>query len=64
MKVGDLVRLSVELDTFDGAKGIIVRKVVSVIHCAGFYFEVQLLSGEVIIGLPAELELLENEVEI
>ena len=64
MKVGDMVKLSAKFDTFHGAKGIIIKRVENTVYVSGFYFQVQLFSGEVIIGLPAELELLENDVEI
>ena len=64
MKVGDLVRFSAPSDTFNGAKGIIIRRVENTVYVSGFYFQIQLFSGAVIIGLPDELELLENDVEI
>jgi len=65
IKVGDLVRLDAAYDTFHGAEGLVVQRVEALDHIeGGYYFRVLLLCGTLIIGLPDELELIENEVEI
>ncbi len=64
IKVGDLVKLIAEYDTFHKAKGLVVQRVEDLEHIqGGYYFRVLLLCGTLIIGLPDELELLENEME-
>jgi hypothetical protein len=64
IKVGDLVRLDAAYDTFHRAEGLVVQRVEAEgTIIGGYYFRVLLLCGTLIIGLPDELELLENEVE-
>ncbi len=62
--VGDLVSLQATHDAFNNCKGIIVARNESDLYVGRGFYQVQLFSGHVVIALPLELELLENEVEI
>jgi hypothetical protein len=63
-KVGDLVRLQAIHDTFNNCKGIVIARNESDLYVGRGFYQVQLFTGHVVIALPLELELLENEVEI
>jgi translation elongation factor EF-1alpha len=65
IKVGDIVRLNVKNDMFHDAKGLVIQRVDAPDHMVdGYYFRILLFDGHLIIGLPDEIELLENEMEI
>ena len=62
MWVGCLVKVNFTRG-LDGAKGMVVRRVESDIYTEGYYFQVLLFDGHLIIALPHEIEILENEME-
>jgi len=64
MWVGCLIKINAPFDvTFDGQKGMIVKRVESDDYTEGYYFQVQLFDGHIVIALPHEIEILKNEVE-
>jgi len=64
MKVGDLVRMAIPGDRFHGAKGIILRRVISKMYSEGHHYEVQTFDGHILVALEFELELVENDTQI
>ena len=58
------MKVSIPYDhKFDGTKGMIINRVEAKEYSEGYYFQIQLFDGHIIIALPHEIEILENEVE-